>query len=274
MGWVTLDDGQHVFIGAGGKVLATRGKISSAGGAKERGKALAARSKAAIAKARQWHGRMSLKEQAERADIRRYGHPAGWNKPSLREQAAAHRASKGSREERLFAIAGKSNAAAMKLGGEITKNRPRPGYKASENKRLAKVQEPLKARKAIVSDRHGKIVQAQMAANDATTRAIEHAKAAGPTLREQAEKARAAKGTTEERTRGALAKARSVEDKRTKEVNRLGAIQSKGRDWKATKKAKKEAVKITSAFDRAAIRRDVQTTRTDRLKTKLGLRFA
>ena len=39
MGWVTLDDGQHVFIGAGGKVLATRGAISSAGGAKERGKA-------------------------------------------------------------------------------------------------------------------------------------------------------------------------------------------------------------------------------------------
>ena len=52
MGWVTLDDGQHVFIGAGGKVLALRGAISSAGGAKERGKSLAARSKAAIGKAR------------------------------------------------------------------------------------------------------------------------------------------------------------------------------------------------------------------------------
>ena len=46
--WVTLDDDQHVYISDGGKVLATRSKISSAGGAKERGKALAARSKAAI----------------------------------------------------------------------------------------------------------------------------------------------------------------------------------------------------------------------------------
>ncbi len=52
MGWVTLDDGQHVYISSGGKVLATRGAISSGpGGGKERGKALAARSKAAIGKA-------------------------------------------------------------------------------------------------------------------------------------------------------------------------------------------------------------------------------
>ncbi len=49
MGWVTLDDGQHVYISSGGKVLATRGAISSGpGGGKERGKALAARSKAAM----------------------------------------------------------------------------------------------------------------------------------------------------------------------------------------------------------------------------------
>ena len=46
--WVTLDDDQHVYISDGGKVLATRSKISSAGGGKERGKSLAARSKAAI----------------------------------------------------------------------------------------------------------------------------------------------------------------------------------------------------------------------------------
>ncbi len=49
--WVTLDDDQHVYISDGGKVLATRGKISSAGGGKERGRALAARSKAAVGKA-------------------------------------------------------------------------------------------------------------------------------------------------------------------------------------------------------------------------------
>ncbi len=51
MGWVTLDDGQKVFIGSGGRVLATRGAISSAAGGKERGKALAQRSQAAIGKA-------------------------------------------------------------------------------------------------------------------------------------------------------------------------------------------------------------------------------
>lgn len=49
--WVTLQDDQKVFISAGGKVLASRSAISKAGGAKERGKALAARSKAAIGKA-------------------------------------------------------------------------------------------------------------------------------------------------------------------------------------------------------------------------------
>jgi len=46
--WVTLDDDQHVYISDGGKVLATRGKISSAGRGKERGKALRTRSKIAV----------------------------------------------------------------------------------------------------------------------------------------------------------------------------------------------------------------------------------
>ena len=46
--WVTLQDDQKVFISAGGKVLASRSAISKAGGAKERGKSLAARSKTAI----------------------------------------------------------------------------------------------------------------------------------------------------------------------------------------------------------------------------------
>jgi hypothetical protein len=48
--WVTLDDDQHVYISDRGKVLATRGAISSASGGKERGKELEARSKAAISK--------------------------------------------------------------------------------------------------------------------------------------------------------------------------------------------------------------------------------
>jgi len=49
--WVTLDDDQHVYISDSGKVLATRGAISSSGGGKDRGKVMAARSKAAIGKA-------------------------------------------------------------------------------------------------------------------------------------------------------------------------------------------------------------------------------
>ncbi len=49
--WVTLDDDQHVYISDGGKVLATRGAISSAAGGKERGRALAGRSKAAVDRA-------------------------------------------------------------------------------------------------------------------------------------------------------------------------------------------------------------------------------
>jgi hypothetical protein len=36
MGWVTLDDGQHVFIGAGGKVLASRSAISATAAGRER----------------------------------------------------------------------------------------------------------------------------------------------------------------------------------------------------------------------------------------------
>jgi len=48
MGWITLDDGQHVFIGSGGKVLATRSTISSAAGGKERGRALAAKDRTGI----------------------------------------------------------------------------------------------------------------------------------------------------------------------------------------------------------------------------------
>ncbi len=76
--WVTLDDDQHVYISDGGKVLATRGAISSAAGGKERGRALAQRSKAAIGKAT---GRTARAIEHARA--------AG---PSLREQAAAARA--------------------------------------------------------------------------------------------------------------------------------------------------------------------------------------
>ncbi len=83
MGWVTLDDGQHVYIGSSGRVLATRSQISSGpGGGKERGKALAARSKAAI-------GRATAQQSPATTRAIEHARAAG---PTLREQAAASRA--------------------------------------------------------------------------------------------------------------------------------------------------------------------------------------
>ena len=89
MGWVTLDDGQKVLIGPSGKVLATRAQISSASGGKERGQALASRTKAAIAKVTAGKRNTSLVEHAKAAG------------PSLREQADKARAAKGTTEERV-----------------------------------------------------------------------------------------------------------------------------------------------------------------------------
>ena len=48
--WVTTEDDRHIFISDGGKVCAMRSQISRASGGTERGKALAARSKAAMTK--------------------------------------------------------------------------------------------------------------------------------------------------------------------------------------------------------------------------------
>lgn len=48
--WITDEDGQHLYISDRGEVLATHAAISKASGGTERGKALAARSKAAILK--------------------------------------------------------------------------------------------------------------------------------------------------------------------------------------------------------------------------------
>ncbi len=89
MGWVTLEDGQHVLIGPSGRVLATRAQTSSASGAKERGKALAGRSKGAVARA-------VAKARTSKA------------KPSLREQAEKARAAKGNKEDRTAKILARS----------------------------------------------------------------------------------------------------------------------------------------------------------------------
>jgi len=95
--WVTLDDDQHVYISDGGKVLATRGQISSASGGKERGRALAQRSRAAVGKAT---GRTARAVEHARA--------AG---PSLREQAERARAAKGQTEHERHRSAQKLVAA-------------------------------------------------------------------------------------------------------------------------------------------------------------------
>jgi len=84
MGWVTLEDGQHILIGPGGKTLATRAQISAhAGGGKERGKALAGRSKAAVARA------VALGGKRTRAKAREAG-AAKWAQKMLGGKMAEH----------------------------------------------------------------------------------------------------------------------------------------------------------------------------------------
>jgi len=142
--WVTLDDDQHVYISSGGKVLATRGAISSGGGGKERGKALAARSKAAI-------GRASSK--ATRAI--EHAKAAG---PTLREQADANRAAKGqistSRAEYLAKIGkadkdtGINNRASIDLRKVADEARASKGQvSTSKSEYLAKIKQRQAASK-------------------------------------------------------------------------------------------------------------------------------
>ena len=66
MGWVTLDDGQHVFI-QNGRVLADRSSISKVSGASDRGKALAGRSKAALVRAARGKSQAAPPKKAQRS---------------------------------------------------------------------------------------------------------------------------------------------------------------------------------------------------------------
>jgi len=137
--WVTLDDDQHVYISGGGKVLATRGAISSGAGGKDRGKALAARSKAAIGKA------------------------TGKSRPSLREQADAHRSGKGTRAERAAALHTKAFAAQKAAEARM---KPGPDFQKSIDRKNALI--PRENKLAAIVRREKD--------SPATTRAIEHAK--------------------------------------------------------------------------------------------------
>jgi hypothetical protein len=176
MGWVTLDDGQHVYIGAGGKVLATRSAISSAGGGKERGKALAARSKAAIGKVKNKTGAELSKIQSDSAAVHekesqrlqeqmRNARKSMGNKPSAYQKAEYLKIQAEESRHRIAAM--DLRDAAKQNSGQQSPAHPVPGAR----------------------------------------RAIEHAKAAGPSLREQADAARAAKGTRDERIAKILEKA-------------------------------------------------------------------
>ncbi len=130
MGWVTLDDGQHVYIGSGGKVLATRGAISNVSGGGERGRALAMRSKTAIggvsartARAIE-HARAagpSLREQADRAKA------TGW-----RGQRLSGDMPRESRNKNLAMIRGWTQEQTRKYVGGITNKFAQRGVKAGE----------------------------------------------------------------------------------------------------------------------------------------------
>ncbi len=150
MGWVTLDDGQHVLI-AGGQVYATRGQISSASGGKERGRALAARSKAAVGRAVGKSKSPAIRpllttQSPATARAIEHARAAG---PSLREQADKARANTTARAkatgdsiaERLTKAkiltalhkgSGKNFDAAVKRLGYIPNKYPGPGVKAGE----------------------------------------------------------------------------------------------------------------------------------------------
>jgi hypothetical protein len=189
--WVTLDDDQHVYISDGGKVLATRSAISSAGGGKQRGKALAARSKAAIGKAT---GRSKLSEQALKGRgliLRRKSKEA--------MEKAAGRAHSQEEDRRFQERKAETRKQFDKGLREQDTKKPEPVARAKPSGEQAWLERRAAAKAARQSP--------------ATTRAIEHAKAAGPSLREQADKARAAKGDREARTAAILAKAKKFHRK-------------------------------------------------------------
>ncbi len=105
MGWVTLDDGQHVYIGSGGKVLATRSAISATAGGRERMGAMRSKAHAAVHKALQRsHGKTAPTVEHAKA--------AG---PTLREQADKARAGKGTAQERAQKIVERGKAIQTRL---------------------------------------------------------------------------------------------------------------------------------------------------------------
>jgi hypothetical protein len=196
--WVTISEtDQHVFISDGGKVLATRGAISSAGGGKERGKALVARSKAAIGKA------TAGKKASPKPMVKQHEE---WRKSTAgymaqkRSDIASQKAYHAEHVAKQAAYADKIMAH-VQAGGKLavpSMTNPRtyePGavkrvgheIHVYEGKRKGKEQWA-----AIGSDVQEKIAGRLASQSPATTHAIEHARAAGPSPGERAEAAVAA----------------------------------------------------------------------------------
>jgi len=166
MGWVTLDDGQKVYIGSGGKVLATRGAISSAAGGKERGRALAGRSKAAV-------GNMKVKGAARRA-----GRPANLISAQIAKQERERKPEKGWTLYEQRAEAAKQLQEARQRGSRGLEASEKTGHMmtrtvvaTTSGKRLGDAK--LQARFKQLGNAHDRAQQ-----SPATTRAIEHARAA------------------------------------------------------------------------------------------------
>ncbi len=257
MGWVTLEDGQHVLIGPGGKTLATRAQISSASGGKERGKALAGKSKGAVARAvakarasKQGEGlKLSPKGPPKRQGLRS-AFPGGsqyldprmkaptmvealmkkqkWTDKDVarvdkwtpllgqdRDELArsATRAAEdyrrikgymGSKEEsRDIAIGkGAKDSASGKLYKDNSGNF-RLREAGSQSGKIAPYNKELKAHEKATGKDFFSERPAAKQQSPATTRAVEHARAAAakPSLREQAEKARAAPARSAESIR-------------------------------------------------------------------------
>ncbi len=207
MGWVTLDDGQRVFIGPGGKVAATRAQISSASGAKERGKALAAKSKGAVAravaKARAGKSKSSVKAKGrgtpERAAMAKY----------YREDRANTVAAKAA----LAKATASTHNPVTTQGVELT---GKPGNAPHIAAGKFKVPTELKVPENVRA--------AALAKSNATMR--EQARAAGwakvnpRKVREQAEKARAAKGDIKQRTQALIDKANAKYSKAAKKATK------------------------------------------------------
>ncbi len=191
MGWVTLDDGQHVYIGSGGKVLATRSGISATAGGRERMGAMRSKAQGAVHQAlARSHGKTAPEiEHAKTA-----GNPRGMVKSTMQaHQQAMNRAQLGGMRARAARDAATAAKLDPKVAASIRAQTAAAGKAAYDPWHAQKG--PLRPGDEAIPPRTAAAPKPPKPASDspATARAIEHARAAGPSLREQADRARAGK---------------------------------------------------------------------------------